>query len=181
MSDGKYGIEELRIDVRDPNVTKVYVYISADMNCPHTIQGWHYKEYPAPMSSLDIMNVFCTAQEHDPIYWDHKWPEAHEYTDLTDEFEKFFQAPLGVAYGEPLPLWASGLALGQLVLAAQLPTKDGRRMGNAVIVAIEDERYRVITDAGNELIMLESEVKEAFYPPQWIMKAEEIGKRYHGK
>lgn len=68
-----------------------------------------------------------------------------------------------------LPEWAIGFAKGKYnTPGAQLCTRDGRRLGNAFIMSIDDN-YHVMTDIGNVLVLTENEVKEAFYPPRYYM------------
>ena len=76
------------------------------------------------------------------------------------------------------PYWASGPANGKYVLGAVLPTRDGRRTGNAKIMAIcgvdyadgtpSQTNYLVKTDGGNSLWLSGSELEELFYPPEWV-------------
>lgn len=71
------------------------------------------------------------------------------------------------------PAWAIGPATA-LVAGAQLCTRDGRKIGNAVIRGPEVERHGlsfwpVLTDAGNELLLTSAEVAELFWPPEWLM------------
>lgn len=73
-----------------------------------------------------------------------------------------------------LPQWASGLAEGDYTKQyAALPTRDGRRIGNAVNAYSETRHghlcYCVITDVGNILWCSENEMKELFYPPKFVM------------
>lgn len=84
-------------------------------------------------------------------------------------------------FEEPLPHWASGKTT-YLCLDCQLPTKDGRRIGNAVIYRLElmdthrAQRlnilqesnkvfYHIVTDAGNTMVLTNKEVEELFYAP----------------
>lgn len=77
-----------------------------------------------------------------------------------------------------MPEWASGHAGGNYTaLHAALPTKDGRRTGNAVMVGLSDRQweqaaitYKVVTDAGNILRVNENELKELFHPPEYLMR-----------
>lgn len=80
-----------------------------------------------------------------------------------------------------LPPWAKALAHGELVVGAQLPTRDGRRMGNAHIVDIGNTNtpngkrvHLVLTDAGNTMLMFADEIQEAFYPPKYVSDVDEI-------
>lgn len=77
------------------------------------------------------------------------------------------------------PEWVKGrVEDGKIVLGAQLPTKDGRRVGNAVVYALTGtidlngeghHVYEIITDAGSSIKMTEAEIAEVFYAPEWII------------
>jgi hypothetical protein len=84
-----------------------------------------------------------------------------------------------------LPEWAVGRARGELVEGAQLPTRDGRRMGNAhilkVVPGLKDMpslNYLILTDAGNTLVFSESELHAQFYPPEYIARVTDILKKF---
>lgn len=84
-----------------------------------------------------------------------------------------------------IPDWAVGRTDGTLVLGAQLPTKDGRRIGNAHIVDITSKigpefetAYEVLTDAGTRFVMTMDEVFDAFYPPQWVSDPVEVRRKF---
>lgn len=86
---------------------------------------------------------------------------------------------------EWVPGWATGTTDGKLVLGAQLSTKDGRRVGNAHIILVGPSRwepdvtvYTVLTDAGNEMILLSSEIAEMFHPPRYVSDVAEVIKRF---
>lgn len=84
---------------------------------------------------------------------------------------------------EVLPEWAERYdPSGTLELHRQLYTKDGRRLGNAFITKIgftlasiadfkPEPCYTVLTDAGSEVRMIESEIHEYFYIGEYISKA----------
>lgn len=84
---------------------------------------------------------------------------------------------------EVLPEWAERYdPSGTLELHRQLCTKDGRRLGNAFITKIgftlasiadfkPEPCYTVLTDAGSEVRMIESEIHEYFYIGEYISKA----------
>ena len=84
---------------------------------------------------------------------------------------------------EVLPEWAERYdPSGTLELHRQLCTKDGRRLGNAFITKIgftlasiadfkPEPYYTVLTDAGSEVRMIESEIHEYFYIGEYISKA----------
>lgn len=84
---------------------------------------------------------------------------------------------------EVLPDWAERYdPSGTLELHRQLCTKDGRRLGNAFITKIgftlasiadfkPEPCYTVLTDAGSQVRMIESEIHEYFYIGEYISKA----------
>jgi hypothetical protein len=86
---------------------------------------------------------------------------------------------------EVLPDWAERYdPSGTLELHRQLCTKDGRRMGNAFITKIgttmsiadfkPEPCYTVLTDAGSQVRMIESEIRDAFYIGEYIAKPHTI-------
>lgn len=71
------------------------------------------------------------------------------------------------------PTWATGLANGCVQPGAQLCTRDGRAMGNAVVIGEKVERYGVqfwpiCTDAGTKTLMTDKEIADQFWPPEWL-------------
>lgn len=87
----------------------------------------------------------------------------------------------------PLPEWAVAHNVGeQVVIGAQLCTKDGRRHGNAHIVgALEvtldtgvTTTYHCITDAGNEMHLSHSEINSEFYIGKYISSPGRIWKEF---
>lgn len=84
-----------------------------------------------------------------------------------------------------LPEWAIERIYNELVIGAQLPTKDGRKCGNAHIVAMQpafwnpDEiLHTVLTDAGSEMRLTKEEVEELFYPPTFRAELSEILRKF---
>lgn len=81
-------------------------------------------------------------------------------------------------YEDPLPDWAEAKANGNYRhIHCALPTRDGRRTGNAVNAGTyknaTDQHgtiYNVITDAGNIIHCSENEMEELFYPPEFVMR-----------
>lgn len=75
----------------------------------------------------------------------------------------------------PLPEWATGTTDGIWEIGAQMRTRDGRRTGNGVIVAMDGDfnleacRITIITDSGNKVVFTPGEVMGHFYHPEWIM------------
>lgn len=73
-----------------------------------------------------------------------------------------------------LPAWAIGRTDGQYTdMHAQLSTKNGMKIGNAVSLGLEENQgisfIKIVTDSGNLLLLTQSEVEDLFYPPQFIM------------
>jgi hypothetical protein len=80
-----------------------------------------------------------------------------------------------------LPPWADRLAHGDYrVVGAMLPTRDGRKMGNATLLLWTlsksgDAAVATIrTDAGNEVRMTERELEDQFWPPTWLRKKDGV-------
>lgn len=48
-------IEEMRFDVREEQMTKVYVLVRAEGDCPLGVQGWHHKAFPARIPVIEIL------------------------------------------------------------------------------------------------------------------------------
>lgn len=70
-----------------------------------------------------------------------------------------------------LPSWATSKASDYMEVGACLPTRDGRRCGNATVLELvsADQMYaRVITDAGNKLTLTRNELEELFHEPKYI-------------
>lgn len=80
---------------------------------------------------------------------------------------------------EPLPEWAErriGPGLdGYAYERAQLCTRDGRRIGNAVVIRAFGGNYTVLTDMGTEMTLRRHELCELFHPPKYVMKPEVAG------
>ncbi|HDY98738.1 MAG TPA: hypothetical protein ENH72_09625 [Pseudomonas sabulinigri] len=84
-----------------------------------------------------------------------------------------------------LPEWAIGHTHGEYVMGAHLPTRDGRRCGNAHIIAAErakwDEAktvYICLTDAGREMRLTKNELEEMFHPTEWISDIDEVKRKF---
>lgn len=79
----------------------------------------------------------------------------------------------------PLPDWAIDRNwFRELILGAQLCTKDGRRMGNAHLLDITGDIYVCLTDAGSVFRLNESEVNNAFWIGEWRSDPERIIKDF---
>ena len=72
MADTIIAYDEIRFDVRDEQLTHVYVFIKNVSNDGMLgVQGWHHKVFPARMSTLDIMKAWNEAGPdwEDPLLW----------------------------------------------------------------------------------------------------------------
>lgn len=83
-----------------------------------------------------------------------------------------------------LPEWAIKRAAG-LELGAQLPTRDGRKTGNAHIIRISPAprgrmglHYLILTDAGNSFVMTEPEISTQYYPPEFVGDVDDIIRKF---
>lgn len=74
MADGKYNVIEIRLNVADAERTDVYVRLEADQNCPHMVHGWHYKAYPARLTTLEVHALLGSTDDHNPVMWERKAP-----------------------------------------------------------------------------------------------------------
>ena len=88
-----------------------------------------------------------------------------------------------------LPEWALAHdTSGSLVPGRQLCTRDGRNVGNAHIISIEIKKYEsipkpltlyvILTDAGTEFKMLDSEINERFYIGEFISDPAKVIKKF---
>ena len=85
-----------------------------------------------------------------------------------------------------LPEWVIRKATpGLYEVGCNLPTRDGRRMGNAHIVKAEPDKlglgrmyYTCLTDAGSTFVMNSSELAECFWPPKWVSDLNEILRKF---
>jgi len=78
-----------------------------------------------------------------------------------------------------LPHWATKLCTdGKLCVGAQLPTRDGRKIGNAYIIEDMGGVYNILTDAGTKLTITENEVHRLFYRPRYIADVQEVLKKF---
>jgi len=77
---------------------------------------------------------------------------------------------------EFLPMWSIGESDGSFRKPyTALMTKDGRKIGNAVVVddsvmKIGCDFIKIVTDAGTILLLTDNEIQDFFHTPQWIMR-----------
>lgn len=79
--------DEIRMDVRDDEQTHVYVYIRAEGDCPHFLDGWHHKAFPGMMSTLNILESWAAGEE-DPKLWEQAAPPSADRNATLDEAVK---------------------------------------------------------------------------------------------
>lgn len=70
----------------------------------------------------------------------------------------------------PVPEWAARRAKDYFEVGAVLPTRDGRRCGNATVIALDpvNRLATVRTDAGTVFRLGRDDAAELFWPPDWI-------------
>ena len=71
MANATATIQEISFDVRDEQMTHVYVLVRAGGDAPIGVQGWHYKAFPARITAVQIL------VEHfrDHLLWPLKAPD----------------------------------------------------------------------------------------------------------
>lgn len=78
---------------------------------------------------------------------------------------------------EFLPSYAISKTDKYMEIGAQLLTKDGRKIGNAVVIHIADTKYgavaHIVTDFGNTSRLIQKELEELFHQPKYIVNIEE--------
>ena len=100
MADTKIAYQEIRFDVRHPELTEVYVYIENLSRDGFPVEGWHHKTFPASMSSIQILQAWADGKE-DPVMWPFKVPptflermEELEYQRIIYEINYLLEALL---------------------------------------------------------------------------------------
>ena len=69
-----------------------------------------------------------------------------------------------------LPPWAVRKATGDYFeIGARLPTRDGRRIGNAVVLSVDGESASIITDKYTRFRFNRVEIQQYFHEPDWIV------------
>jgi hypothetical protein len=84
---------------------------------------------------------------------------------------------------EVMPDWAVARSRGDYMgLGVQLPTRDGRKTGNAHVI---DNEWRgnlqiavVLTDAGHVMRLARSQLMTLFHPPKWVSSIDEVKNRF---
>lgn len=89
MGDCHLYHDEIRINVADPTKTKVWVYLRGEGDCPFQCIGWRYKEFPASVTSMDVLDLWSKGQEN-PLDWPRMDPPptVPNYTPDWDAIER---------------------------------------------------------------------------------------------
>ena len=88
-----------------------------------------------------------------------------------------------------MPKWAirksntTFLDLSYSEIGAQLLTRDGRKTGNAFVNSLKMHKHvdmfvEIVTDAGSKVTLTIGELKELFYPPEYIMDINEARRKF---
>lgn len=124
----------------------------------------------------DIADERLTWFGYDDAYW---WNNFSN----TDQFQikniyRLNPHTNEVTMTEPLPYWAKSLSNGEYEIGSQLCTKDGRIVGNAVIVNFEYKHdvifAEVVTDVGNGFWATSGELHRLFHIPKYVMTDKEV-------
>lgn len=96
MGDCHLYHDEIRINVADPNVTKCWIYLRGEGDCPFQCVGWHYNEFPASVTSQDILCSWADGKIN-PISWPRMDPPptVPNYTPDWDGIENDIKARMG--------------------------------------------------------------------------------------
>lgn len=86
MANTKIAYQEIRIDVRHPELTEVYVYVENLSRDGFPVEGWHHKTFPASMSSIQILQAWAEGKE-DPVMWSFKVPPT--FLERMDELNNY--------------------------------------------------------------------------------------------
>ena len=74
MGKAGYNILEIRIIIRNPELTEIYIALEAWGDAPLGVQGWHHKVFPASMPVLEALQEALASSDY--VLWPQKAPEA---------------------------------------------------------------------------------------------------------
>lgn len=63
--------KEVRFIIED-ELTYCFVRVDAIGDCPHTVQGWHSRTFPASLNCIQILESMA---EENPILWPRQAPK----------------------------------------------------------------------------------------------------------
>jgi len=73
MGDCHLYHDEIRISVRDPQKTEVWVFLRGEGDCPFQCCGWRHKAFPASVTSMDILTMWGNGEQN-PLDWPRQDP-----------------------------------------------------------------------------------------------------------
>jgi hypothetical protein len=73
MANTVISYDEIRFDVRDEQITNVYVAVRNVSQDGFPVGGWYHKAFPARMSMIEILQAWADGKE-DPVMWSHGAP-----------------------------------------------------------------------------------------------------------
>lgn len=96
MGDCHIFYDEIRISLRQPDLTETWVYIRGEGDCPFQCVGWRYKAFPRLVTAADVMTMWQNGDES-PLDWPRMDPPPTvlNYTPDWDAIEADIVARLG--------------------------------------------------------------------------------------
>jgi hypothetical protein len=89
-------------------------------------------------------------------------------------------------FNQSLPDWTVKISGDQLELGAYLATRDGRKHGNAHVIAIKGSilrlgelSYTLLTECGTRMNLTKAEILSAFYPTQRVSDLQVVLERFN--
>lgn len=65
-------VEEIRFKIQD-SFTECFVYVRAEGDCPHMVQGWHYKAFG---KEIPVSAIMTPEHFDDHLLWPLNAPQA---------------------------------------------------------------------------------------------------------
>lgn len=135
------------------------------------------------IATVALQYIACSSQTENLLWWQARAREAQKQiaeclTGTAPPQPKAEQE--GPVMGKDIRYgWQVGQCTSSMTIGAQLATRDGRRLGNAVVVNIREVTYpsqnvtltvaTIVTDAGSVIEFTENELNECFYPATCVM------------
>lgn len=88
MGDCHLFHDEIRVSVRRPDITEVWVYLRGEGDCAFQMVGWRYKAFPSTVTTEEIFAMW-SKNEINPMEWPRMDPPPTElnYTPDWDAIE----------------------------------------------------------------------------------------------
>jgi hypothetical protein len=90
MGDCHLFHDEIRISVRDPEKTELWVYIRGEGDCPFQCLGWHYKAFPSTITSHEVLQRWAEGLEN-PLGWERQNPPQTELNYELPDYETLIE------------------------------------------------------------------------------------------